>query len=478
MLRLYNTLTRKKEVFKPLHDEEVLLYTCGPTVYDYAHIGNLRAFIFDDLLKRVLEFSGFRIKHVMNFTDVGHLVSDADTGEDKMEIGAERERKTAWQIADFYIMAFKNDVKMLRIKEPDSWPRATDHVDEMIELVKKLLDNGFAYVIEDGVYFDTSRAKDYGKLARLNVKGLKAGARIELSEGKRHPTDFAIWKFSPKGKKRDMEWDSPWGKGFPGWHIECSVLAMKYLGETIDIHCGGIDHIAVHHTNEIAQSEAATGKKFANFWLHNEFMLVDRKKMAKSLGNYYTLHDLIKKGFSPLAFRYLCLSVHYKSQMNFTLDAMKDAQNTLESINNFIDKIRSYPDESERPSKKILPVLDSARKGFTQAIEDDLDTPNALAAIFDLMKAVNKELDAQAADKKSLDEVLHFFTEVNGIFDILEEKKAELTTDEKKLIELREHFRRNKDFRASDEIRRQLKEKGIILEDTPKGTTWKKVVSS
>jgi cysteinyl-tRNA synthetase len=274
-----------------------------------------------------------------------------------------------------------------------------------------------------------------------------------------------------------MEWDSPWGKGFPGWHIECSVLAMKYLGETIDIHCGGVDHIAVHHTNEIAQSEAATGKKFANFWLHNEFMLADRKKMAKSLGNYYTLHDLIKKGFPPLAFRYLCLSVHYRSQMNFTFDAMRDAQNTLESINNFIDKIRSYPDESERPSKKILPALDSARKGFTQAIEDDLDTPNALAAIFGLMKAVNKEIDAQAADKKSLDEVLHFFTEVNSIFDILEEKKAELTTDEKKLIELSEHFRRNKDFRASDEIRRQLKEKGIILEDTPKGTTWKKVVS-
>ncbi len=517
MLRLYNTLTRKKQAFKPLKNREVLLYTCGPTVYDYAHIGNLRAFLFEDLLRRVLEFNGFKVKHVQNFTDVGHLTSDADEGEDKMQLGAQREKKTAWQVADLYIQAFKEDIKKLNIKEPTIWCRATDHIDEMTELIQALEKKGLTYIIADGVYFDTSKLGDYGRLARLNIKGLKAGARVEMAEGKRNPTDFALWKFSPRDKKRDMEWDfieeldvdednyrnikdiadrnhnikilsvsddkSQKGsnkkvkvnlRGFPGWHIECSAMAKKYLGDTIDVHCGGVDHIAVHHTNEMAQSEAANGRPFARYWLHNEFMLVDGKKMSKSLGNYYTLRDIREKGFPATAFRYLCLSVHYRSQMNFTLEALKDAENTVQGIRDFMFRLKNMGTEG-KPNKKIAAAVKKARGKFAKHIGDDMNMPAALAAVFDLMKNVNKEIDSGKADKKSLANVHDFFTEINKILDIADEKKSELTAEEKKLVELREHFRRAKDFRAADELRRQLKEKGVILEDTPRGPKWKKI---
>ncbi len=516
MLKLYNTLARKKQVFKPLKDKEVLLYTCGPTVYDYAHIGNLRGFLFYDLLKRVLEFNGLKVKHIWNLTDVGHLVSDSDEGEDKMQLGAQREKKTAWQVADFYIHAFKEDIKRLSIKKPDMFPRATDHIDEMTELVKALEKKGFTYITGDGIYFDTSKLKDYGKLARLNIKGLKAGARVEMAEGKRNATDFALWKFSPADKKRDMEWDfvneavvsdddyenikrisennpniqilsvsedrTKKGssknirintKGFPGWHIECSAMARKYLGDTIDVHCGGVDHIAVHHTNEIAQSEAANGKPFARYWLHNEFLLADGKKMSKSLGNYYTLSGIREKGFPAAAFRYLCLSVHYRSQMNFTLEALKDAEKTVQGIRDFVFRLKNSGTDG-KPNKKIAAALKKSRDKFAKSLNDDLNTPGAFAALFGLMKAVNKETDAGKADKESLKDVLGFFMEANKILDVIEEKEAELTAEEKKLVELREHFRRNRDFRASDEIRRQLKEKGVVVEDTPQGAKWKK----
>ena len=443
MLALYNTLARKKQVFKPLKGRNVLLYTCGPTVYDYAHIGNLRSFLFEDLLRRTLEFNGYKVTHVQNFTDVGHMTSDADAGEDKMSVGAEREHKTAWEIANFYIDQFKEDMKKLRIEEPTHWPRATDHIKEMIQLVQALEKKGFTYAIDDGVYFDTSKMNDYGKLARLNAKGLKAGARVDMG-GKRNSTDFALWKFSKT--KRDMEWDSPWGKGFPGWHIECSAMAMKYLGETIDIHCGGVDHIPVHHTNEIAQSEAATGKHFARLWLHNEFMLVDGRKMSKSLGNYYTLNDLAGKGFPAVAFRYLCLSVHYRSQMNFTLDALEDAQNAVQAINDFIFRLGSGKTAPE--NKKIIAALKKSKENFLNALNDDLNTPVALAAVFALMKIVNKEIDAGKADKKSLKAVGGFFDDVNSIFDVIEKQDVALTAEEKKLVTLREHFRKQKDFKA------------------------------
>lgn len=461
---LYNTMTRKKQRFTG-KGRNVLLYTCGPTVYDYAHIGNLRAFIFEDLVRRVLEFNAFKVKHVQNITDVGHLVSDADEGEDKMVVGAAREHKTAWQVAEFYTNAFNEDVKKLHIKKP-IWTKATDNIKEMIELVKTLEKKKFTYIINDGVYFDTSKFKNYGKLAKLDMKGLKAGARIEMTEGKKRPTDFALWKFS-LGRRRDMEWDSPWGKGFPGWHIECSAMAMKYLGETIDIHCGGVDHIPVHHTNEIAQSEAATGKKFANFWLHSEFMLVDGRKMSKSLGNFYTLRSLVDKGFSPLAFRYMCLSVHYRSQMNFTLEALQDAENTVKSINDFVFRLSGGKDIA--PNKKIQTALKKAKEDFVKSINDDLDTPNAFAALFTLIKSVNKEIDKEKTDKKTLKMVKDFFSEVNEILGIIEEQDVSFNAEEKKLLALREQFRKQRDFKAADEIRNQLKAKGIIIEDTPRG---------
>ena len=469
---LYNTLTRKKQTFKPIKGRTVLLYTCGPTVYDYAHIGNFRSFIFEDLLRRVLELDGFKVRHVMNFTDVGHLTSDADSGEDKMQVGAQREKKTAWDIANFYISAFKEDIKKLHLKEPEIWPRATEHINEMIELIQTLEKRGYTYVTEDGVYFDTAKMKGYGRLAKLDAKGLKAGARVDIGQ-KRNTTDFALWKFSPKDKKRDMEWDSPFGKGFPGWHIECSAMAMKYLGETIDIHCGGIDHITVHHTNEIAQSEAATGKKFSNFWLHNEFMLVEGKKMSKSLGNYYTLKNLMEKGFSPVAFRYLCLSIHYRSQMNFTFESLQDSQNAVNSINDFVFRLGAGKDIQK--NKKIEAALKKCKEDFIKYINDDLDMPNALSAIFKLMKTVNRETDSGKADKKMLHAIRTFFEEINSVLDVIQDQTVVLTPEEKKLLELRESFRKQRDFKAADEIRAQLKTKGIILEDTPDGVRWRKL---
>ncbi len=475
-LKVYNTLTRKKEVFKPLKSKEVRMYTCGPTVYDYAHIGNLRAFIFEDLLRRVLEFSGYKVMHVMNITDVGHLTSDADTGEDKIEVGAKRENKTAWQIADFYTKSFLQDTERLRIKPPSVLCKATDHIKEMIGLISVLEKKGYTYALKDGIYFDTAKLRDYGKLARLKKAGLKSGARVEMVPGKKNPTDFALWKFSPAGSKRQMEWKSPWGVGFPGWHIECSAMSMKYLGPTFDIHCGGVDHIAIHHTNEIAQSEAATGKKFANFWLHGEFMLVDGKKMAKSLGNFYRLQDLVDKGFDPLAFRYLCLSTHYRSQLNFTLEALENARNTLRSINDSFlrlqDAIKNAPKKSK--NKKALDELKKASVELDSCLLDDLNTPEALSRLFSIMHEVNKMLEDKKIDNASLKFAHDYMLRINGIFQFLR-KTEKLTGAEKKLIKEREKARKIGDYKKSDEIREKLKKMGIIIEDTSQGPRWKKI---
>lgn len=473
MAKLFNTMGRKKQILKPIIDNEIRMYTCGPTVYDYAHIGNLRAYLCWDLLKRVLESDGYSVKHVMNFTDVGHLVSDDDAGQDKMEKGAQRERKSAWQVAEFYINAFRNDIKKLRIIEPTILPRATDHIKEMIGMIQVLEKKGFTYVIEDGVYFDSSKLSDYGKLANLDIEGLKAGARVEMAEGKKNVTDFALWKFSPKGGKRDMEWESPWGIGFPGWHIECSVMARKYLGDTLDIHCGGIDHIPVHHTNEIAQSEAATGKKFSKFWVHNEFMSVEGKKMSKSLGNFYTLKDIEEKGFSPVSFRYLCLSSHYRSQMSFSFEALKDAQNAVNNLNDFFHRIKSSGKDLKE-NAKIIKALEKAKKNFKKSLDDDLNTPNALSAVFGLMKVVNREIESGKADKKSVEEVVKFFDEFNRIFDVLEETNNEISEEEQKLIDQREAFRKERNFEEADRIREELKQRGLTLEDSPEGPRWKR----
>ena len=468
-LKFFNTLTRKKEVFNPLKSGSVGLYTCGPTVYDYAHIGNLRTYVFEDLLRRTLEYAGYDVKHVMNITDVGHLTSDSDEGEDKMELGARRESKSVWEIAEFYTRHFLQDTELLHIKPPSMLCKATDHIKEMIKLVEKLEEKGYTYQIEDGIYFNTAKLKGYGKLARLKKEGLKAGARVEMVEGKKNPTDFALWKLSKE--KRQMEWNSPWGKGFPGWHIECSAMAMKYLGQTFDIHCGGIDHVPVHHTNEIAQSEAATGRKFVNYWLHGEFMLVDGKKMSKSLGNYYRLQDLIEKGFDPVAFRYLIISTHYRSQLNFTLESLQDAQKTLQSINDFIQRLDEAAVKGTK--EETLAVLEQAASDVERHLYDDLNTPEAISALFSIMHTVNRLLDRKELDRESLTFVRNFMKKINGVFQFLKPKEK-LADVEKKLIEDREQARKKGDFKKADFIREKLKERGIIIEDTPKGTRWKK----
>ena len=336
-MRLYNYRSRKKETFKPLEGKTVGLYACGPTVYDFAHIGNLRAYIFADVLKRVLLQNGYQVKQIMNITDVGHLTGDRDMGEDKIQKAALEKHKTAWEIASVYTEAFLDDIKQLNILLPDKLPKATDHIKEMIELIATLEKKGFTYRTTDGLYFDTAKLKDYGKLARLDLAGLREGARVEINAEKKNPTDFALWKSSPNpstssGQRRQMEWESPWGVGFPGWHIECSAMSVKYLGQPFDIHTGGVDHVPVHHTNEIAQSEAAAGKPLANYWLHSEFVIVNDARMGKSEGNLITLLELKDKGYSPLAYRYFVLAGHYRTRLNFTWEAMAGAQNTLDNL--------------------------------------------------------------------------------------------------------------------------------------------------
>jgi len=456
MLKLYNTLLRKKQIFRPLKDKKVGLYTCGPTVYDYAHIGNLRTYIFEDILRRVLEYNGYKVKHVMNYTDVGHLTSDADTGEDKMEKGARREGKSVWEIAEFYIKAFKKDAAALNILKPSLTPRATDHIKEQINLIKILEKKGFTYETKDGIYFDTSRLKDYGRLARLDIKGLKAGARIKMTEGKKNPTDFALWKFSPKNTKRQMEWDSPWGKGFPGWHIECSAISAKYLGQPFDIHTGGVDHISVHHTNEVAQSEAALGKVPAKFWLHGEHLLIETGKMAKSEGNFLTLNYLIEKGFNPLAFRYLVLTTHYRSKLNFTWRSLQAGQNALDTL---YGKLREIKHETMRKVSSQSPAY--YEKKFLSAINNDLDTPKALSVVWQIIK--DNRLSSQ--DKKQL---LLKFDKILGL-GLDKIKPLKIPQKIKQLASQREILRINKQFIQADRLRKKIENLGYRIEDTSYG---------
>jgi cysteinyl-tRNA synthetase len=464
MLKLYNTLTRKKEVFRPLKNKKVGLYACGPTVYWFAHIGNLRTYIFEDILKRVLEYNGYKVKHVMNITDVGHLTSDSDTGEDKIELGAKREKKTAWEIAEFYTKAFKNDLKLLNIKEPDVWVKATETIEDQIKLIKILEKKGFTYKISDGIYFDTSKLKSYGRLWPKKME-LKSGARIEMVPGKKNPTDFALWKFTPPGVKRQMEWDSPWGKGFPGWHTECVVMSIKELGVPFDIHCGGVDHILIHHTNEIAQAEAAFGKILANFWLHGEFLVLGKEKMAKSKGKIFTLNELIEKGFNPLAYRYFCLGTHYRKKLQFSWQALKASQNALNTLYQKIIEIQSKNIITfQRPSKSYYLNL---QKKFLEYINDDLNMPKALALMWDVVK--NKKLNTK--DKK---ELLLDFDKVFGL-DLAKIKKPKIPEEIKKMVEKREEYRKKGDFESADEIRKKIKEMGYWIEDTKEGPKIKKL---
>ncbi len=429
-LYLYNTLTRQKEEFKAIKNNEAGLYTCGPTVYNYAHIGNLRSYIFEDILKRVLIYNGYNIKHVMNITDVGHLAGDMDMGEDKLEVGAKREGKSAWDIAKFYEKAFKGDIAKLNIAPPDIWCRATDNIPEQIDLIKKLEERGYTYKTSDGIYFDTSKFKDYTKLSHQKLEDLREGARVEKNPEKKNPTDFALWKFSylnnpptpisAGAKKRQMEWNSPWGVGFPGWHIECSAMSMKFLGSQLDIHCGGVDHINVHHTNEIAQSEAATGKKFFNYWMHGAFLnIAGGKKMAKSEENFLTLENaLIKKGINPLAFRYAVLSVHYRKPMEWSEEAILNAQRGLEHLYNQVRKLKT-----QNSKLKTQDIDNNFKINFLAAINDDLNIAGAI-------------------------------------------HESPLPDEIKKMVHNRQKAKEEKNFEKSDKLREEIEKSGYAVEDT------------
>ncbi len=463
MLFLYNTLSRKKEKFKSLKKATVNIYACGPTVYDAQHIGNFRTYIFNDILRRTLEYNGYRIKQVINITDVGHLTSDADSGEDKIQAAARKKRKTAWQIARLFENQFKKDFRAVNIEPPYLFARATDHVKEQVALIKKLEKKGYTYLIpNDGLYFDTAKLRDYGKLAPSRLKGLKPGARIKIVKGKRNPTDFALWKFSSKSEKRDMEWNSPWGKGFPGWHIECSAMSMKYLGPTLDIHTGGIEHIPIHHTNEIAQSEAATGKKFVNYWLHGEHLLVNGKKMSKSLKIFYTLEDLKKKGFSSLSFRYLTLNAHYRSKLNFTWKGIEAAANGLDALYHEVARlateVKSQIPRLKSQDLRIIVYKDT----FRDVINDDLNTPKALAIIWDLIGDKN----VKAKNKLKL---LFEFDEVLGLKLKEAIKLSHPPAEVGNLVKEREKYRTNKQFVQADRLRKRVEALGYTVEDTPQG---------
>ncbi|TMH55578.1 MAG: cysteine--tRNA ligase [Betaproteobacteria bacterium] len=441
-LKLYDNYTRSLRSFEALKTGAVGLYTCGPTVYDYQHIGNFRTFLFEDLLRRVLEWNGYEVKHVVNVTDVGHLTSDADTGEDKMEKGARRTGKTAWEIAELYTGAFLDDMRALNIEEPTILCRATDHIREQIEFIADIEKNGYAYRTSDGVYFDTSKQPDYGYLARLDKAGLEAGKRVDLGE-KKHPTDFALWKFSPPDEKRQMEWESPWGRGFPGWHIECSAMAQKYLGDFFDIHCGGEDHIAVHHTNEIAQTEARVGTRLANFWMHGYFLLANDAKMAKSAGEFLRLKSLTDRGYDPLAY-------------NFTFEALDAAATAL-------DRMRRAYHALPAGGAADARYLDR----FTIEINDDLNVPKALAIAW--------ELRGDRVDPAAAKATLAAFDRVFGLgLKAWQPKQETIPEAVHALAAARAAARAAKQWAEGDRLRAELRAAGWEIEDQPDGYTLKR----
>ncbi|NNN04792.1 MAG: cysteine--tRNA ligase [Elusimicrobia bacterium] len=452
-LRLFNSLTHAKEALTPLTPPKVGLYTCGPTVYNYQHVGNYRTYIFEDVLVRTLKLLGLTPYRVMNVTDVGHLTSQGDEGEDKMEVGAAREGKSAWDIAKFYTDSFLADCKALELLPPDVLCRATEFIPEQIALVQRLEKKGFVYQTSDGLYFDTTKLPDYGKLmTKEHLEGLKSGARVEENAEKRRLTDFALWKFSPQGKTRQMEWDSPWGKGFPGWHIECSAMAMKFLGETLDIHCGGIDHVPIHHTNEIAQSEGATGRPFSKIWLHGEFLLMNNAKMAKSSGGFVRLADLVERGFSPLDYKYHCFTAHYRKQLDFTWESLESSKTARRRL---AEAARALGGAPAKPGCAEF----SAR--FKDALSDDLNVPAALAAVWDALKS-----DLPDGAKKA------FLDEAESVLALdLFSSPAEVAEDPAvtRLLAERQRARSDKNFAESDRLRQEIEALGWIVKDTKDG---------
>jgi cysteinyl-tRNA synthetase len=463
-IKLYNTLTRQKEPLKPIHEGKVGMYTCGPTVYDYAHIGNFRAFVFEDLLKRWLQHRGFSVTHVMNLTDV----------DDKTIKGSQKQGKPLRQYTNFYADAFFEDIQTLNIQPATVYPRATDHIPEMVQIIKTLLQKGFAYKGEDGsIYFAISKFPEYGKLSHLHVGELKAGARVNQDEyAKEEAQDFALWKaYTPEDG--DVYWETELGKGRPGWHIECSAMSTKYLGETFDIHCGGVDNMFPHHENEIAQTEAATGKPFVHVWMHNEHLLAEGKKMAKRLGNFYTLRDLLAKGLDPLAIRYLLLSTHYRQQFNFTFDGLDAAKGAIERLANLQRRLKDA-DGTGNPEKLVL-LTDRLETCFGQAMDDDLNISVALAALFDFVREINNLLDANQLSKTDAQKISTLIDDYDKVLGVIPKPTQEtLPPEAEELIRKREEARKAKDWKTADAARAQLKALGIVVEDTAQGVRWKR----
>lgn len=469
MLKLFNTLTRSKEEFIPMNGKNVLMYSCGPTVYNFQHIGNLRTFFFEDILFRVLRYNGLNVRYVMNITDVGHLVSDQDEGEDKMEKSAKLLGKSVLEIADYYTEIFKRDIGLMNIYPPDVYCKATDYIQEQIDLVKCLETKGYTYLTSDGVYYDTSKFPDYGKLAKLDISGLKEGSRIEFSQEKKNITDFALWKLSPENEQRQMEWDSPWGKGFPGWHLECSAMSKAMLGNHFDIHCGGIDHIPIHHTNEIAQSEACNGEKFVNYWLHGEFLDMGNEKMSKSSGKFVTLQTLMDKGYSPMHYRYFLLMAHYKKKLKFSYEALDAAKSGYNNLSGKIFNLRK--DISSEEVISSSEKMKDFKSEFLEKINDDLNMPEAMSVLWEMLKDGNL----------SSNEKLNLAYDFDKIFGLELESvqsgnnETEIPDDIRILSEKRNEAKKNRDFKSADEIRNEIKMKGYDLLDTKDGIQIRKL---
>ena len=466
-MKIFNTYTGRKEDFVPIDPENVRVYTCGPTVYAYSHLGNMRAYIFMDTLRRVLEANGYKVTQVMNITDVGHLVSDADEGEDKMMKTVRESNRDPWEVAKFYADAFFRDIRLLNIRMPSIVPKATDHIPEMLDCIEKLVDTGYGYETSDGVYFDISKFPDYGKLSRIDLEGQMAGARVEVNEEKRNPEDFALWKKA--AKEHIMQWLSPWGMGFPGWHIECTAMSRKYFGDLFDIHTGGIDHIPVHHENEIAQSEALTGAKTVNYWMHYEFLLVNNGKMSKSLGTSYTLEDFMDKGFDPIVYRYFCLNGHYRSKLNFTWDGMKAAQT---AYTRFLEAVLGHKGQ---PAEIADCDLIAFRDEFIEAVDDDLNISKALGTVWNMLRHPVKSNSIYEAVLK-MDSILGLDADRANekLTEMRKSAEGEIDADVEALIERRQQARRDKDWKLADEIRGKLKDMGITLEDSPGGVKYRK----
>ena len=460
-IKFYNTLTKTKDKFEPLEENTVRIYSCGPTVYKDATIGNMKSYIFMDTLRRVLKYNGYNIKHAMNITDVGHLVSDGDEGEDKMLKAAREEKKTPLEIAAFYTERFLRDFERLNIDKPEIICKATEHITDMLEFVKTLIDNGYAYETSTAIYFDVSKLDRYGILSGIDLRNQKAGARVEIDEEKKNPYDFALWIKAPEN--HIMKWESPWGLCYPGWHIECSAMSNKYLGEQFDIHTGGIDLVPTHHENEIAQSKGATGKIPAKFWMHCEFLLIDGGKMSKSLGNIYLVQDIIDRGYDPLSYKMLCFTSHYRNKLNFTWEGLENAQNSLTKLKEGYVKHKTGTEIIENEK------IEEYKTKFLEAIDDDLNMPVAMSVVWDIVKNPVKS--------KQLADLLLDFDRVLGInIDKTVEKKNEDVPQEiLELVEQRKLAKANKDWTLADEIRNKIQEKGYSIKDTKTETIIEKI---